>query len=188
MIDDPRIGEVYLDAEAISHRVGELGADIADDFDGLEPVLVATLKASIPFVTDLSRALPILHSIDFVQLAGYGRDETGGQRQVRFLKDLDAEIARRHVLIVEDVVDTGLTLNFLCRAFALRAPASLSVVSFFDRPYRRVVDDLPLRYVGFTIPDHFYVGYGFDLDERWRNLPDLHVVLDVPDEGVRTDF
>jgi len=179
MIDDPRIGEVYLDAEAIAHRVGELGTDIAEDFDGLEPVLVATLKASTPFVADLSRAIPILHALDFVQLAGYGDFETGGQRQVRFLKDLDAEIERRHVLIVEDVVDTGLTLNFLCRAFNIRAPASLAVVSLFDRPYRRVVEDLPLRYVGFTIPDEFYVGYGFDLEERWRNLPDLHVVRDA---------
>jgi hypoxanthine phosphoribosyltransferase len=187
-VDDPRIGEVYLDAEAIAQRVDELGADIAEDFAGREPLLVATLKASTTFLADLSRAIPIFHTLDFIQLAGYGQDETGGQRQVRFLKDLDAEIERRDVLIVEDVVDTGLTLNYLCRAFRLRAPASLGAVSLFDRPYRRVVEDLPLQYVGFTIPDEFFVGYGFDLDERWRNLPDLHVVRDQPQASQSDEF
>jgi hypoxanthine phosphoribosyltransferase len=187
-VDDPRIGEVYLDAEAIAHRVRELGADIAADYAGREPLLVATLKASTTFLADLSRAIPIFHTLDFIQLAGYGQDETGGQRQARFLKDLDAEIEGRHVLIVEDVVDTGLTLNYLCRAFALRSPASLGAVSLFDRPYRRVVEDLPVRYVGFTIPDEFFVGYGFDLEERWRNLPDLHVVRDLPADAGPADF
>ncbi len=134
------------------------------------------LKASVPFTADLSRALPIFHHLDFIELAGYGGAGTGGHRQVRFLKDLDEEIEGRHVLIVEDVVDTGLTLNFLHRTFALRGPASLYAVTLFDRPYRRIVEDLPVRYVGFTIPDEFFVGYGFDLDEQWRNLPDLHVV------------
>jgi len=101
---------------------------------------------------------------------------------VRFLKDMDEELEGRHVLIVEDVVDTGLTLNFLARTFALRGPASLHAVTLFDRPYRRIVEDLPVRYVGFTIPDEFFVGYGFDLDEQWRNLPDLHVVRAVAEE------
>jgi hypoxanthine phosphoribosyltransferase len=173
--NDPRIGEVYLSADSIRHRVSELGEEIARDYAELEPLLVASLKASAVFLSDLSRAMPILHHVDFIELAGYGRAETGGQRQARFLKDLDEEIQGRHVLLVEDVVDTGLTLNYLCRSLALRAPASLAAVSLFDRPYRRVVEDLPLRYVGFTIPDEFFVGYGFDLDERYRNLPDLHV-------------
>ncbi len=101
---------------------------------------------------------------------------------MRFLKDLDEAIAGRDVLIVEDVVDTGLTLNYLARSLALRAPRTLNAVSLFDRPYRRVVEDLPLRYVGFTIPDEFFVGYGFDLEERFRNLPDLHVVRAVAAE------
>ncbi len=92
------------------------------------------------------------------------------------LKDLDTEIAGRHVLIVEDVVDTGLTLNYLCKTLALRAPASLAAVTLLDRPYRRLVEDIPVRYVGFTVPDELFVGYGFDLDERFRNLPDLHVL------------
>ena len=94
---------------------------------------------------------------------------------MRLLKDLDADILDRDVLLVEDVVDTGLTLNYLTKSFALRSPRSLAVVTLLDRPYRRLVDDLPVRYVGFTAPDEFFVGYGFDLDERYRNLPDLHI-------------
>ena len=95
---------------------------------------------------------------------------------MRLLKDLDMKIGGRHVLVVDEVVDTGLTMNYLTRSLALRRPASLVVAVLFDRPYRRLVDDLPIAYVGFTVPDEFFVGYGFDLDERWRNLPDLHLV------------
>jgi hypoxanthine phosphoribosyltransferase len=137
------------------------------------------LKASVVFLGDLSRATPIVHGVDFVELAGYGLQvETGGHTGIRLLKDLDAEIEGRHVLVVEDVVDTGLTLNYLVRTLALRGPATLAAVTLLDRPYRRLVDDLPVRYVGFTVPDELFVGYGFDLDERWRNLPDLHVVAE----------
>jgi hypoxanthine phosphoribosyltransferase len=173
---DGRIGEVYLTAGEIAARVGELGAEIADDYDGREPLLVSSLKASVMFLADLSRAVPTLHHIDFVELAGYGSDQTGGSSAIRFLKDLDTSIEGRDVLIVEDVVDTGLTLNYLARTFRLRAPRSLAAVTFLDRPYRRLVEDLPVRYVGFTAPDEFFVGYGFDVDERYRNLPDLHVL------------
>jgi hypoxanthine phosphoribosyltransferase len=171
-----RIGEVYLDADEIAARVAELGAEIARDYAGLEPVLVGSLKAGVVFAVDLSRATPILHHIDFVEIAGYGGHDTGGHTQIRFLKDLDAELEDRHVVLVEEVVDTGLTLNYLVRSFALRNPASLAACALFDRPYRRLVEDLPLRSVGFTIPDEFFVGYGFDLDERYRNLPDLHLL------------
>jgi hypoxanthine phosphoribosyltransferase len=139
-------------------------------------VVVGLLKACVPFVADLSRAMPILHALDFVSLAGYGGAETGGHERIRFLKDLDLKIDGRHVLIVDEVVDTGLTMRYLARSLALRRPASLAVAVLFDRPYRRLVDDLPVAYVGFTVPDEFFVGYGFDLDERWRNLPDLHLV------------
>ena len=120
--------------------------------------------------------MPILHSLDYVELAGYGGAETGGHERIRFLKDLDTEIESRHVLLVDEVVDTGLTMHYLFRTFALRRPASLVGAVLFDRPYRRLVDDLPVEYVGFTVPDEFFVGYGFDLDERWRNLPDLRLV------------
>jgi hypoxanthine phosphoribosyltransferase len=130
----------------------------------------------VPFICDLSRAVPVHHALDFVELTGYGAAETGGHDQVRFLKDVTTEIDGRHVLLVDEVVDTGLTMNTLVRTLAVRRPASLAAAVLFDRPYRRLVDDLPIRYVGFTLPDEFFVGYGFDLDERWRNLPDLRLL------------
>ncbi len=156
----------------------ELGAEIARDYAGREPVLVGSLKASFVFLTDLSRAMPMLHALDFVELAGYGSAQMGGHEQIRVLKDLDADIAGRDVIVVEDVVDTGLTLNYLVRTFELRAPRSVAAVTLLDRPYRRLVDDLPVRYVGFVVPDELFVGYGFDLDERWRQLPDLRLLRD----------
>ena len=156
--------------------MGELGAEIARDYAEREPILVGSLKASLVFLTDLSRAMPILHALDFVELAGYGSAQMGGHEQIRVLKDLDADIAGRDVIVVEDVVDTGLTLNYLVRTFELRGPSSVAAVTLLDRPYRRLVDDLPVRYVGFVVPDELFVGYGFDLRERYRNLPDLHVL------------
>jgi hypoxanthine phosphoribosyltransferase len=175
---DGRIGAVYLDAAEIAARVRELGAELARDYADREPLLVGSLKACVPFVVDLSRAIPVAHGVDFVELAGYGQAELGGHERIRFIKDLDLELAGRHVVIVDEVVDTGLTMNYLLRSLQLRGPESIACAVLFDRPYRRLVDDLPTRYVGFTIPDEFFVGYGFDLEERWRNLPDLHQVLD----------
>ena len=137
---------------------------------------MAPLKSSAVFLVDLSRALSLVHTIDLIELASY----SGGQGDgARLLKDLDGPIAGRHVLIVEDVVDTGLTLHFLSRTLRLRAPASIAAVTLLDRPYRRLVDDLPLRYVGFTVPDELFAGYGLGLDERWRALPDLRYVSAV---------
>ena len=155
------------------HASAELGVEIARDYEGREPILVASLKTSVFFLADLSRSIPIAHAIDFIALAGYGGKST--KSGVRLIKDLDLAITGRDVLLVEDVVDTGLTLNYVCRTLALREPASLAAVTFLDRPYRRLVDDLPVRYVGFTVPDEFFVGYGFDLDERYRHLPDLRL-------------
>jgi hypoxanthine phosphoribosyltransferase len=155
--------------------VEQIGAEIAADYDGREPLLVAPLKSSLVFLADLSRATPILHHLDFVELAPY--DGSGARPQppgIRLLKDLDARIDGRDVLIVEDIVDTGLTLNYLRKTLLLRNPRSLAAAALLDRPYRRLVDDLAVRYVGFTVPDEFFVGYGFDLNERWRNLPDIH--------------
>jgi hypoxanthine phosphoribosyltransferase len=169
---ETRIGEVFLDADELGTRVRELGAAIAHDYAGREPLLVGSLKSCIPLVPDLSMATPCLHAIDFVELAGYGEDDEG----IRFLKDLDVEIEGRDVLLVDAVIDTGLTMHYLVRSLALRSPGSLNIATLFDRPYRRLVDDLPVRYVGFTIPDEFFVGYGFELDERYRNLPDLRLV------------
>jgi hypoxanthine phosphoribosyltransferase len=157
--------------------VRELGREIARDYEDLEPLLVAPLKASLVFLADLSRAMEIPHGIDFVELASYASGaDTGGHARIRLLKDLDHEIAGRHVIVVEDVVDTGLTLNYLCKTLALRQPGSLAAVTLLDRPYRRLVEDIPVRYVGFTVPDELFVGYGFDLQEQYRNLPDLHVL------------
>lgn len=156
--------------------MGELGREIAADYEGREPILVGSLKASIVFLSDLSRALPILHWLDLIELAGYGPvAETGGHTRIRLLKDLDCDIQGRDVLLVEDVVDTGLTMHYVVRTLGLRTPESLAAVTLLDRPYRRLVD-LPVRYVGFTVPDELFVGYGFDLAERYRNLPDLHVL------------
>jgi hypoxanthine phosphoribosyltransferase len=119
---------------------------------------------------------PSLHALDFVEIAGYGEGDAG----IRFLKDLDTQIEGRDVLLADAVIDTGLTMNYLVRSLALRNPGSLHIATLFDRPYRRLVDDLPVRYVGFTIPDEFFVGYGFELDQRYRSLPDLRLVRSSP--------
>jgi len=165
---------VYLSAAEIAARVTELGAEIRVDYAGREPLLVAPLKSSAVFLTDLSRALPLTHGIDLVELAGYADGQRGG---VRLLKDLDQPILDRDVVVVCDVVDTGLTLAFLMRTLAQRQPASIAAVTLLDRPYRRLVESLNLRYIGFTVPDELFAGYGLGLDERWRALPDLHVVV-----------
>jgi hypoxanthine phosphoribosyltransferase len=156
--------------------VRELGEEIARDYEAREPILIGSLKASLVFLADLSRAIPIVHNLDFVELAGYGSAQMGGHEQIRVLKDLDADIGDRDVLIVEDVVDTGLTLHYLVRTLELRKPRTIAAVSLLDRPYRRLVDDLPVRYVGFVVPDELFVGYGFDLDENWRHLRDLRIL------------
>jgi hypoxanthine phosphoribosyltransferase len=166
---------VFLGAEELRTRVRELGAQIAEEYADRDLLLVALLKASFVFLADLSRAIPITHQIDFVELAGYGDATTGGHSRVRLLQDTAIPLQGLDVLLVEDVVDTGLTLNYLCKQLMLRKPASLRVATLLDRPYRRLVNDLPVDYVGFTVPDEFFVGYGFDIDERWRNLPDLRL-------------
>jgi hypoxanthine phosphoribosyltransferase len=166
---------VYLSRVEIRSRVQELGSQIAADYAGKQPVLVTILKGAFVFLADLSRAIPIPHALEFVVLAGYD-GALGGQSRIRLIKDIDMVIAERDVLLVENVVDTGLTLNYLVKTLSLHEPASLAACALLDRPYRRLVDDLPLRYVGFTVPDEFFVGYGFDFDDRWRGLPDLRVV------------
>jgi hypoxanthine phosphoribosyltransferase len=174
--ENGEVGAVHLTRGEIATRVAELGQEIAREYDGLDPILIAPLKSSVVFLADLTRALRIPHTLDVVELAPYTDGQDGG---VRLLKDVDSPLDGRHVLLVEDVVDTGLTLHFLCRTLGLRNPASLAAVTLLDRPYRRLVDELPLRFVGFTVPDELFAGYGLGLEERWRALPDLHVVSSI---------
>jgi hypoxanthine phosphoribosyltransferase len=174
--DNGEVGAVYLSRAEIAARVAELGAEIGGAYADLDPILIAPLKSSVVFLADLTRALSIPHTLDVIELAPYTDGQDGG---VRLLKDADSVLEGRHVLLVEDVVDTGLTLHFLCRTLGLRKLASLAAVTLLDRPYRRLVDELPLRFIGFTVPDELFAGYGLGLDERWRALPDLHVVSSI---------
>jgi len=174
--ENGEVGAVYLSRTEIAERVEQLGSEIAEAYDGLDPLLVAPLKSSVVFLADLTRALRIPHTLDVIELAPYTDGQDGG---VRLLKDVDSPLEGRHVLLVEDIVDTGLTLHFLCRTLGLRGPASLAAVTLLDRPHRRLVDELPLRFTGFTVPDELFAGYGLGLDERWRALPDLHVVSSI---------
>ena len=165
---------MYLSRQEIAARVAELGHELARDYAGREPLLVAPLKSSVVFAVDLARALPLPHALDFIEIAPFAGGSSGA---VRLVKDLDLPITGREVIVVEDVVDTGLTLHFLARTLELREPASLAAVTLLDRPYRRLVESIPLRYVGFTVPDELFAGYGLGLDERWRALPELHYVV-----------
>ncbi len=173
--DGQPIGEIFLTRDEIAARVRELGREIEAYCDGRDPVLIAPLKSSAVFLVDLSRALGIHHEIDVVELAPYS-GRRGGEA-VRLLKDLDGPVEGRDVIIVEDIVDTGLTLGYLVRTLSLRRPASLAAVTLLDRPHRRLVDDVPLEWIGFTVPDELFAGYGLGLEECWRALPDLHVVI-----------
>jgi len=166
---------VFLDGDEIRGRVSELGGELSRDYEGAEPLLVGSLKACIPFICDLSRAIAGHHNLDFVELSDYGTGDGG----IRFLKDLDTEIAGRAVVLVDAVIDTGMTMHYLVRSLRLRGPESLHIATLFERPYRRLVDDLPVRYVGFVVPDELFVGYGFDLDEQWRQLPDLRLLREL---------
>jgi hypoxanthine phosphoribosyltransferase len=167
------VGGVFLSQHTIAARIRELGAEMAAAYEDQDPVLVATLSSSLVFVRDLRSALSIPHTVEVVELAPYREGRPG---TVRLVKDVDLALSGRPVVVVDDVVDTGLTLHFLCRTLELRGSASLAAVTLLDRPYRRLVEDIPLRWTGFTVPDELFAGYGLGLDERWRLLPDLHVV------------
>src|SRR3954449_3521879 len=168
-MDDPAIGHTLVEQEALAKRVRELGEEISKDYEGREIFLVGVLKGAVFFVADLMRHLDVHCAIDFMAVASYG-SSTDSSGVVRILKDLDISIEGRDVLIVEDIVDSGLTLNYLLRTLRAREPASLEVCALLRKPERRKVD-LPIRYVGFDIPNEFAIGYGLDLDERYRNLP-----------------
>ena len=169
MTDDPAIGEILVGAEDLTRRVKELADQISIDYAGKDLLLIGVLKGAVFFVSDLMRHLEIPVEVDFMAVASYG-SATRSSGVVRILKDLDAAIDGRDVLIVEDIVDSGLTLQYLLRNLAGRNPRSLEVCALLIKPERREVD-LHTRYVGFEIPDRFAIGYGLDHAERYRNLP-----------------
>jgi hypoxanthine phosphoribosyltransferase len=169
-MNDPAIGTTLVDEQSLSARIEELGAEISRDYAGRELFLVGVLKGAIFFVADLMRHLEVHCAIDFMAVASYG-SSTDSSGVVRILKDLDAPIDGRDVLIVEDIVDSGLTLNYLLRTLKAREPASLEVCALLTKPERLKVKNLPIRYVGFEIPNKFAIGYGLDYLERYRNLP-----------------
>ena len=163
------VGETVVEAEQLQERVAELGAQITADYAGRELFLMGVLKGAVFFLADLMRHVELPCELDFMAVASYG-SLTDSSGVVRILKDLEAPIEGKDVLIVEDIVDSGLTLNYLLRSLRGRNPRSLEVCALLVKPSRRKID-LPIRYVGFEIPDRFVVGYGLDLDQRYRNLP-----------------
>ena len=166
---EPEVGEVLVSAEDLQRRVRELGAEISRDYAGRRLLLVGVLKGAVFFLSDLMRNLDVQCEVDFMAVASYG-SATKSSGVVRILKDLDAVIEGRDVLIVEDIVDSGLTLQYLMRNLRGRNPRSLEVCALLIKPERQKVD-LQARYVGFEIPNRFAIGYGLDHNERYRNLP-----------------
>ena len=173
MINDD-VEEVLLTGDQISARVAEMGAELARDFAGRDPVLVSVLKGSIIFLADLVRQMQIPLAIDLMEVSSYGAS-TESSGQVRILKDLSSSIEGRNVVVVEDIIDTGLTLNYLLRYLHDKGPASISICCLLDKPARRLAP-IDIDYRGFTIADRFVVGYGLDYDERYRNLPYIGVL------------
>jgi hypoxanthine phosphoribosyltransferase len=168
------VGQILVQPDDLSNRVEELAGEISRDYDGRELLLVGVLKGAVFFLSDLMRHLEVDCEVDFMAVSSYG-SSTDSSGIVRILKDLDAPIQGRDVLIVEDIVDSGLTLSYLFRMLRARNPATLEVCALLTKPERREVD-LPIRYVGFEIPNRFAIGYGLDHAERFRNLPYVAVL------------
>jgi hypoxanthine phosphoribosyltransferase len=169
------IGQILVTEEDIRAKVLELGALISADYKDRSVTLVSVLKGSLPFMADLMRAISVPVQIDLMEVSSYGGASTETSGLVRILKDLSSSIAQRDVLIVEDIIDTGLTLNYLLRYLRGKNPASLRICALLDKPARRLVE-IPIDYRGFTIPDEFVVGYGLDFGEYYRNLPFIGVL------------
>jgi hypoxanthine phosphoribosyltransferase len=172
------IGEVLVTEDDLQRRVAELGAEVSRDYEGRRPLLVAILKGAVPFLADLMRQLTVDCELDFMAVSSYG-SSTDSSGVVRILKDLDAPIADRDVLIVEDIIDSGLTLHYLLRSLEARGPKSIEVCALLTKPERRRVD-LPVRYVGFEIPNRFAIGYGLDHAEQFRNLSYVAALRENP--------
>ena len=163
-----------IDEASLQARIRELGAEISSDYEGRDLLLIGVLKGAVFFMSDLMRHLTIPCEIDFMAISSYG-DSTDSSGIVRILKDLDINIEGRHVLIVEDIIDSGLTLSYLVRNLESREPASLEICALLTKPDRREIE-VPVRYVGFEIPNRFVIGYGLDFAERYRNLPYVGVL------------
>jgi hypoxanthine phosphoribosyltransferase len=176
------VAEILVDEESLRARVAELGEEISTDYAGRDPLLVGVLKGAVFFMADLMRQLTVPCEVDFMAISSYGAasDSSG---VVRILKDLDIPIENRNVLVVEDIIDSGLTLSYLMRNLKARRPATLEVCALLTKPDRREID-VPVRYVGFEIPNRFVVGYGLDLAERYRNLPYVGVLQEDAGAGV----
>jgi hypoxanthine phosphoribosyltransferase len=171
---DGGVGEILIEEDDVRARVAALGAEISADYDGRDLLLVGVLKGAVFFMADLMRRLTVPCEIDFMAISSYGAaTDTSGV--VRILKDLDINIAGRDVLVVEDIIDSGLTLSYLMRNLRARKPASLEICALLTKPERREID-VPVRYVGFEIPNRFVIGYGLDFAERYRNLPYIGVL------------
>jgi hypoxanthine phosphoribosyltransferase len=171
---DQAVGEILIEQLALQSRIAELGTEISADYVGRDLLLVGVLKGAVFFMADLMRALTVPCEIDFMAISSYGA-ATDSSGVVRILKDLDINVADRDVLVVEDIIDSGLTLSYLMRNLRSRKPASLEVVTLLTKPERREID-VPVRYVGFEIPNRFVIGYGLDFAERYRNLPYVAVL------------
>jgi hypoxanthine phosphoribosyltransferase len=168
------VGEILIDEASRRQRIEELGEEISADYEGRDVLLVGVLKGAVFFMADLMRQLSLPCEIDFMAISSYG-EGTDSSGVVRILKDLDSNITGRHVLVLEDIIDTGLTLSYLMRNLGAREPASLEVCALLVKHGRREAD-VPVKYVGFEIPNQFVVGYGLDFAERYRNLPHVAVL------------
>jgi hypoxanthine phosphoribosyltransferase len=165
---------VLIDEGSLQSRIAELGDEVSRDYAGRDLLLIGVLKGAVFFMSDLMRNLTIPCEIDFMAISSYG-DSTDSSGVVRILKDLDINIEGRDVLVVEDIIDSGLTLSYLMRNLEARAPASLEICALLTKPDRREIE-VPVRYVGFEIPNRFVIGYGLDFGERYRNLPYVGVL------------
>ena len=175
MVDlEADVAEILIEEEHLQARIDELGREISLDYEGRDLLLVGVLKGAVFFLADLMRRLSVPCEIDFMAISSYG-DGTDSSGVVRILKDLEASIAGRDVLVVEDIIDSGLTLSYLMRSLAAREPATLEVCALLTKPDRREIE-VPVRYVGFPIPNKFVIGYGLDYAERYRNLPYIGVL------------
>jgi hypoxanthine phosphoribosyltransferase len=168
------VAEILIDEETLQGRIEELGAEISIDYEGRDLLLVGVLKGAVFFMADLMRRLTVPCEIDFMAISSYGAT-TDSSGVVRILKDLDINISGRDVLVVEDIIDSGLTLSYLMRNLRARKPATLEICTLLTKPERREID-VPVRYTGFEIPNRFVIGYGLDFAERYRNLPYIGVL------------